>query len=59
MTEKQYNERRAAIMRRVYIHEDTFADGRPKFPNCLKADLRDLKKLDEQYIREGGDHAEG
>lgn len=49
MTEKQYEERRAAIMRRVYQHEDKLANGKPKFPMCLKADLRDLQALEKEW----------
>lgn len=52
MTEQQYEERRAMIMARIYRHEDTFADGRPKFPRCLKADINELKKLDQEWQRE-------
>lgn len=49
MTEEEYEERRAAIMRRVYQHEDKLANGKPKFPMCLKADLRDLQQLEKEW----------
>jgi hypothetical protein len=49
MTEEQYEERRQMIMARIYRHEDTFADGRPKFPRCLKADMRDLQQLEKEW----------
>ena len=52
MTEKDYEERRAAIMRRVYQHSETFADRRPKFSRCLKYDMRELDKLEKEWIRE-------
>jgi hypothetical protein len=52
MTEKQYEERRAAIMRKVYQNSVTFADNRPKFPRCLKADMRELKKLEQEWTLE-------
>ena len=49
MTEKQYIERRAATISRIYRHADPFANGNPKFPRCLAADKRELKRLDEEY----------
>lgn len=49
MTEEQYEERRAAIMRRVYVHSETFANRKPKYPLCLKADLKELEKLDKEW----------
>lgn len=52
MTEKDYEDRRAAIMRRVYQHSETFANRKPKFPLCLKADMRELDKLEQEWIRE-------
>lgn len=52
MTEKDYEDRMAAIMRKMHQHSDTFADRRPKFPLCLKADMRELDKLKQEWIRE-------
>lgn len=49
MTEEQYYDMRNAIMERIYRHEDKFADGRPKFPRCLRADMRDLEKLEKEW----------
>lgn len=53
MTEEQYLNRRNAILAKMYRHEDTFADGRPKYPRCLAADMRELKALDEEWRKEG------
>ncbi len=53
MTEEQYINRRNAILMKMYQHEDKFADGRPKFPRCLKAVKRALKALDEEWRKEG------
>lgn len=55
MTEEQYIRRRAAIMDKIYRHEDAFANGRPKYPRCLKADMEELRRLDEEWEREGGE----
>lgn len=52
MTEKDYEDRRAAIMLRMHQHSGTFADRRPKFPRCLKYDMRELEKLEKEWIRE-------
>ena len=53
MTEEQYTDRRAAIIRRIYLHSATFSNGSYKFPRCLAADKRELKKLDEEHKLQG------
>ena len=52
MTEKQYEERKAAIMRKVYQNSVTFADNRPIFPRNLKAAKRELDKLEQEWTLE-------
>ena len=52
MTEQQYEERKQMIMTRIYRHSETFANRKPKFPLCLKADIRELDKLEQEWIRE-------
>lgn len=52
MTEDQYNQRHSIIMAKIYRHSDAFSDGRPKYPRCLKADMNELKKLEQEWISE-------
>ena len=52
MTQETYEKRRHAIMVKIYRYEDTYTDGRPKYPRCLRAAMDELKKLDEEYQRE-------
>ena len=52
MTQETYEKRRHAIMEKIYEVEDTFSDGRPKFPRSLRAAMDELKKLDEEYQRD-------
>lgn len=52
MTEEQYTFRRAAIMARIYVHEDAYSDGRPKYPKCLRADMKELEELDREWREE-------
>lgn len=52
MTEEQYNQRHAIIMAKIYRHSDAFSDGRPKYPRCLRADMRELDKLEEEWQNE-------
>lgn len=49
MTEAIYNQRRAAIISRIYRHERTLSNGRAVFPRCLAADYRELEKLDREW----------
>lgn len=49
MTEQIYNQRRAAIISRIYRHNKTFSNGRAVFPRCLAADYRELEKLDREW----------
>lgn len=51
MTQETYEKRRHAIMVKIYEVEDTFSDGRPKFPRSLRAAMDELKKLNEEYQR--------
>lgn len=51
MTQETYEKRRHAIMEKIYEVEDTFSDGRPKFPRSLRAAMDELKKLNEEYQR--------
>lgn len=52
MTEERYEERRAIIMAKIYSLSETFADRRPKFPRSLKAAMRELDKLEKEWISE-------
>jgi len=52
MTEEQYQHRRHVIMQRIYRHEDKFANGSPKYPRCLRADIQELQKLEEEWKNE-------
>lgn len=52
MTEEQYNQRHAIIMAKIYRHSEAMSNGSPKFPRCLKADMRELKKLEQEWILE-------
>ena len=52
MTEDQYNQRHAIIMAKIYRHSEAMSNGSPKFPRCLKADIRELKKLEQEWILE-------
>ena len=54
MNEETYNKRRQAILEKIYRYEDTYSDGRPKYPRCLKAAMDELRKLDKEYQRERG-----
>ena len=52
MTEEQFEERRQMIMARIYRHSETFADRKPKFPRCLRYDMKQLIKLEEEWRRD-------
>ena len=39
-------------MQRIYRHEDKFANGSPKYPRCLRADIQELQKLEEEWKNE-------
>lgn len=52
MTQETYEKRRHAIMVKIYRYEDTYTDGRPKYPRCLRAAMDELKKLNEEYQRD-------
>jgi glutamine synthetase len=51
MTQETYEKRRHAIMEKIYDLEETYSDGRPKFPRSLRAAMDELKKLNEEYQR--------
>lgn len=52
MTEEQYLQRRAFIEAKIRKHKDQMANGSPKFPRCLRADYRELDKLEQEWTSE-------
>ena len=52
MTEEQYQKRKAIIMAKIYKHSEPMASGHPKFPRCLRADYKELDKLEREWISE-------